>query len=53
MTVQEFRERMADPMTIGGGSELHLAFHQFSQEALRITAEITARTTRRSSCKPY
>ena len=40
MTVQEFRERMADPMTIGGGSELHLAFHQFSQEALRITAEI-------------
>lgn len=43
MTVQEFRERMADPTPIGGDSDLHLAFHQFSQEALRITAEINGR----------
>ena len=40
MTVFEFRERMAQTKYIPGGSELHLAMHAFSQEALKITAEL-------------
>ena len=40
MTIDQFRERMATDEPIIGGSELHMQFHQFSQEALRITAEI-------------
>ena len=43
MTIQEFRERMATDEHIEGGSVLHLMFHQFSQEALRLTAEINGR----------
>ena len=40
MTIDQFRERMATDEPIAGGSELHMEFHKFSQEALRITAEI-------------
>ena len=40
MTVEQFRERMATGEPIIGGSELHMEFHKYSQEALRITAEI-------------
>ena len=40
MTIEQFRERMATDEPIIGGSELHMEFHQYSQEALRITAEI-------------
>jgi len=40
MTIDEFRKRMALPEPIEGGSDLHLQFHKYSQEALRITAEI-------------
>lgn len=43
MTIQEFRERMATDKPIEGGSELHLMFHQFSQDALRLTAEINSK----------
>ncbi len=40
MTVEEFRDAMAGVGYIPGGSELHRAFHAFSQEALKITAEL-------------
>jgi acetyltransferase-like isoleucine patch superfamily enzyme len=40
MTIDQFRERMASDEPIVGGSDLHMEFHKFSQEALRITAEI-------------
>ena len=40
MTIEQFRERMATGEPIIGGSDLHRKFHQYSQEALRITAEI-------------
>ena len=40
MTIQLFRERMATGEPIVGGGELHMEFHKYSQEALRITAEI-------------
>ena len=40
MTIEQFRERMATDEPIIGGSELHMEFHKYSQEALRITAEI-------------
>ena len=40
MTVQEFRKAMAETKYIPAGSELHLAFHAFSQEALKITAKL-------------
>ena len=40
MSVQEFRKAMAETKYIPAGSELHLAFHAFSQEALKITAEM-------------
>ena len=40
MTVDEFRKTMADAKYIPAGSELHLAFHAFSQEALKITVEL-------------
>ena len=39
MTIDQFRERMASDEPIVGGSDLHMEFHKFSQEALRITAE--------------
>ena len=40
MTVDEFRKAMAVVEYIPAGSALHQAFHAFSQEALRITAEL-------------
>lgn len=43
MTVDEFRKAMAETAYIEAGSELHLAFHAFSQEALKITAELNGR----------
>lgn len=41
--VAAFRARMATGEKIEAGSDLHLLFHRFSQEALRITAEINGR----------
>ena len=40
MRVEEFRRAMAETKYIPAGSELHLAFHAFSQEALKITAKL-------------
>ena len=40
MRVEEFRRAMAEAKYIPAGSELHLAFHAFSQEALKITAKL-------------
>ena len=40
MTVEEFRKTMAETEYIPAGSALHRAFHAFSQEALKITAEL-------------
>jgi len=40
MTVEEFRKTMAETKYIIAGSDLHLAFHAFSQEALKLTAEL-------------
>ena len=38
--IEEFRRVMAETKYIPAGSELHQAFHAFSQEALKITAEL-------------
>lgn len=43
MTIQEFRDYMASGKPVEANSEVHLMFHQLSQEALRITAEINGR----------
>ena len=43
MTIEEFRKTMAETKHIVAGSDLHLAFHAFSQEALKITAELNGR----------
>lgn len=43
MTVEAFRQAMAAAQYIPSGSELHKAFHAFSQEALKITAELNGR----------
>ena len=40
MPVEEFRKTMAEVEYIPAGSALHQAFHAFSQEALKITAEL-------------
>ena len=40
MNIEEFRRVMAETEYIPAGSELHQAFHAFSQEALKITAEL-------------
>ena len=40
MRVEAFRKVMAETKYIPAGSELHLAFHVFSQEALKITAKL-------------
>ena len=40
MTIEEFRKYMASGKPVIGGSDVHMMFHQLSQEALRITAEI-------------
>ena len=41
MTIQEFRDYMASGKPVVGGGDVHMMFHQLSQEALKITAEIT------------
>lgn len=43
MTIQEFRKYMASGQPVVGGSDVHMMFHQLSQEALRITAEINGK----------
>jgi acetyltransferase-like isoleucine patch superfamily enzyme len=43
MTIQEFRDYMASGLPVEGGSEVHMMFHQLSQEALQITAEINGK----------
>ena len=43
MTVEDFRMTMAEANYIPAGSDLHLAFHAFSQQALKITAELNGR----------
>ena len=40
MKIEEFRRLMAEVEYIPAGSALHQAFHAFSQEALKITAEL-------------
>ena len=42
MTAEEFRATMATTKYISAGCELHLAFHAFSQEALKVTAELNS-----------
>ena len=44
MTIQEFREYMASGKPVVGGGDVHMMFHQLSQEALKITAEINGHT---------
>ena len=43
MTIQEFRDYMASGQPINAWSPIHLMFHQLSQEALKITAEINGK----------
>lgn len=43
MTIQEFRDYMASGQPVIGGSDVHMMFHQLSQEALKITAEINGK----------
>lgn len=43
MTVEDFRMTMAEAKYIPANSELHKAFHAFSQQALKITAELNGR----------
>ncbi len=40
MKIEEFRRAMAETKYIPAGSALHQAFHAFSQEALKVTAEL-------------
>ena len=42
MKIEEFRRVMAETEYIPAGSALHQAFHAFSQEALKITAELNS-----------
>ena len=42
MTIEEFRKTMAETAYIPAGSALHRAFHDFSQEALKITAGLNS-----------
>ena len=42
MKIEEFRRAMAETAYIPAGSALHQAFHAFSQEALKITAELNS-----------
>ena len=43
MTIQEFREYMAQDKPIEANSPVHMMFHRLSQEALQITAEINGK----------
>lgn len=40
MTAEEFRKIIKTETYIGGGSPLHMAFHTFSQRAMKITCEM-------------
>ena len=50
MTIQEFRDYMASGKPVVGGGEVHRMFHKLSQEALKITAEITVSTIPLRNC---
>lgn len=41
--IKRFREYMASGKPVADGSDIHKMFHMFSQEALRITAEINGK----------
>ena len=41
--LQTFRDYMASGKPVIGGSDVHKMFHQLSQEALKITAEINGK----------
>ncbi len=43
MTIKEFRDYMASGKPVIGGGDVHMMFHQLSQEALKITAEINGK----------
>ena len=43
MTIEQFRQHMADGLPVENGSEAHLLMHEMSQDALRITAEINGK----------
>lgn len=43
MTIQEFRDYMASGKPVVGGSDVHMMFHQLSQEALKKTTVSTSR----------
>ncbi|MCQ2105803.1 MAG: maltose O-acetyltransferase [Fibrobacter sp.] len=43
MSIEEFREYMASGKPVIAGSDVHQQMHRYSQEALRITAEINSR----------
>ena len=43
MTIQEFRDYMASGKPVIGGGDVHMMFHQLSQDALKITAEINGK----------
>ena len=43
MNIQEFRDYMASGKPVIAGSDVHMMFHQLSQEALRTTAEINGK----------
>ena len=43
MTIQEFRDYMSSGKPVVGGGDVHMMFHQLSQEALKITAEINGK----------
>ena len=43
MTIQEFHDYMASGKPVVGGGDVHMMFHQLSQEALKITAEINGK----------
>ena len=54
MTIQEFRDYMASGKPVVGGGDVHMMFHQLSQEALKITAEINGNlSVYRRRCKRY
>ena len=43
MTIQEFRKHMASGKSVIGGSDVHMMFHQLSQEVLKIMTEINGK----------
>ena len=55
MTIEEFRDYMASGKPVVGGSDVHMLFHQLSQEALKITAEINGlpKSSKKLTCKAH